>query len=333
LGARISSLALAGALLVAAPAVHAEESGYRLQLVRAEGTGSCPTASALEQDVTQRLGRNPFSASAEHGIEIVLERDASKWRARLYLRIADGQEDSARVLESDAADCAELGRAVTLAVALALAPELPPSSPPAPSATTPEPPPSPVEVDPELVEPPEAPRPPSSLHGAASLRALGSPNLLPRAAFGGALSVTVRGDLLGLHVGALFYPQQELERAGARLAFGLSAAQLAGCLWARRSDPELWSCLGAQVGALHAVVYSPQPTSPGDRVWAAASSELGLRQSLGERLFVEAGATGIFPFVRNRFAIGGEPGGTGSVVFEQRGAIVEGFAGLGFRLD
>jgi hypothetical protein len=330
LGARFSSLAWASALLVAAPTVCAEESGYRLQLVRAEGTGSCPTASALEQDVTQRLGRNPFSATAEHGIEIVLERDASKWRARLYLRIADGQEDSARVLESDAADCSELGRAVTLAVALALAPELPASPP----QTSPELPASPpLEVASEPIAPPVEPPQPRSLHGAAALRALGSPNLLPRAAFGAALSVTVRGELIGLHLGAAFYPQQELERDGARLAFGLSSAQLAGCLWARRSDPELWSCIGAQVGALHTVVYSPQPTSPGDRVWAAASSELGLRQGLGERLFVEAGATGIFPFVRNRFAIGGGLGDSARVVFEQRGAIVEGFAGLGFRLD
>ncbi|MDF3066399.1 MAG: hypothetical protein K0R38_2000 [Polyangiaceae bacterium] len=320
MGPRLHSLAGACALVLAASAVRAETSGYRLELVRAEGTGSCPSASALERDVTARLGRDPFSQTADRGIEIVLERDASKWRARLYLRVEESTEDSARVLESEASDCAELGKAVALAVALALAPELPPVPPPAPPE------------EPTCPPPPSLPPPRSTWHGAVALRGMLSPNLLPRTAGGAALSVTLRGDLLGVQLGGSFYPQQRLEDADARLGFGLSAAILSGCLWPRRTDPQVWSCLGAQLGALHTVVYSPEPSRPGDRVWVAASSELGLRQTLVGRAFVEAGATAVFPFVRHRFALG-SPGGDSRVAFDQRGAIVEAFLGFGLRLD
>lgn len=321
MGARRYSLACAGALVAAAPGARAEAAGYRLELVRAEGTGSCPSASALELDVTQRLGRNPFSASAEHGIEIVLEREGSTWRARLYLRVDDSNEDHARVLESQAPDCSELGKSVALAVALALGLELPPAPPPPPPPEEP------------ACPPPAPPAPPrSSLHGAASLRAVLSPHLLPSATAGASLSVTLRGDLFGIHVGGSFYPQSTLESAGARLGFGLSTASLSGCLWARQQDPQLWSCLGAQLGALHTVVYSPEPSNPGDRLWSAASSELGVRQTLVGRAFVEAGATAIFPFVRHRFAVA-SPEGTSRVAFEQRGAIVEAFLGFGLRVD
>jgi hypothetical protein len=324
LGARFHPLACASALLFAVAGARAEGTGYRLELVRTEGTGSCSGARALEEDVTRRLGRNPFSEGAERGIEIVLEREASKWRARLFLRVDETHEDHARVLESEAADCAELGKSVALAVALALAPELsplPPAPPPAPPPEAPLCPPAP---------PPPVPAP--SLHGAAALRALLSPNLLPRAAAGASLSVTLRGDLLGVHVGGLLYPQRELATGDARLGFGLSAALASGCLWARRREPELWSCLGGQVGALHTVVYAPEPASPGDRLWLAASSELGVRQSLFGRTFVEAGAAAIFPLVRHRFAIGA-PGGEGRVAYELRPAIVEAFVGVGMRLD
>jgi hypothetical protein len=294
-----------------------------LELVRTEGTGSCPGASALERDVTQRLGRDPFAESAERGIEIVLERDGTKWRARLYLRVDEANEDQARVLESEAPDCAELGKSVALAVSLALAPELPPVEATPPPA---EPPPCPPAPAPLPVEPH------SSLHGAVAVRAVVSPNLLPHASAGASLSVTLRDDLLGIRVGASLYPQRTLQLADARLGFGLSAGHLSGCLWPRHRDPELWSCVGAQLGALHTVVYSPEPASPGDRVWAAAASELGVRQTIFGRTFLEAGATAMFPFVRHRFAIGASTGQS-RVAFEQPGVVVEAFVGLGLRLD
>jgi hypothetical protein len=299
----------------------ADDSRYRLQVVRAEGAGSCPAASAIESDVSQRLGRSPFSETGERGIEVVLTRLETRWQAKLYLRVDPNAGDSARVLESDAETCADLGKSVTLAVALAIAPDLPPLPKPEPEPE-PECPPAP-----SIVAPPPLPR--ASLHGEASLRALVAPHLLPNTSFGTAISVSVRGELFGAAFGGIFYPEGEVESAGARLGFGISAGFASGCLWARVQDPQVWSCIGARVGALHSVVYSPRPAQPGDRFWWAASSELGIRQHLVDRLFVELGAAAVFPLVRHRFVV--DSGSTPA--YEQGPAMVEGFAGFGLRLD
>jgi hypothetical protein len=274
----------------------------------------------LQQDVSKRLGRDPFSEAGERGIELVLERKDDKWLARLYLRLAPNEPDAARLIESDASDCAELGKSVALAVALAIAPELPPEPPPEQK-------PAPVCPAPRPALPPPAPRP--SLHGEASLRALFSPHLLPSTSVGAALSVTFRGKLIGASFGGLFYPESRLRTASAELGFGISAAFASGCLWARTAEPQVWSCIGARVGALHSVVYSPQPDRPGDHFWWAGSSELGLRQHFFGRGFFELGAAAVFPFVRHRF----EVDASSPPAYEQGPALVEGFVGLGLRLD
>jgi len=299
---------------------HALETGssYRLQVVRADGAGSCPSAAQIERDVTQRLGRNPFSVEGERGIDVLLSRTETQWVAKLYLRIDASDSDAARSIVSDAPDCLELGKSVALAVALAIAPELPPK---------PEPPPEPVCPPPAPVAPPPPVKP--SLHGAASLRLLYSPNLLPTGSLGASLSVTLRGELVGANFGGIFYPESQLRTAEAHLGFGVSAAFASGCLWARVQDPQVWSCIGARVGALHAAVYSPVPERPGDHFWWAASSELGIRQHLLGRAFLELGAAAVFPLLRHRFQVDA----SSSPVYEQGPAVVEGFVGMGLRLD
>ena len=306
-------------------------SSYRLQLVRAEGAASCPSGVQVERDVTERLGRNPFSEQGERGIEIVLQRSDEKWLARLYLRVDAGEKDAVRLIESDAAECAELGKSVALAVALAIAPDLPPESKPEPEPEPPEPCPPPP--------PPKLPPPHHSLHGEASLRGVISPNLLPIATSGVggpraispgvALSVTFRGSLFGAAFGGLFFPGQELQAPEAKLGFGLSAGFVSGCLWARVADPQIWSCIGTRIGAVHSVVFSPDPVQPGDRFWWAASSELGLRQHLFGRAFIEGGVAAVFPLVRHRFKVDAPL----APVYEQGPALVEGFVGLGLGLD
>lgn len=317
------STLVSGCLLAALCAprpVSAAGSTYRLQVVRADGAGSCASASLIEREVSQRLGRNPFSDEGERGIDIVLSRTETKWVAKLYLRIDASDADAARVIESDALDCSELGKSVTLAVALAIAPDLPPVPEPRVEPSCPPPPPIPI-----LAPPPPKP----TLHGAAALRLLYSPNLLPTRSVGTALSVTLRGELVGANFGGIFYPESELRTADAHLGFGVSAAFASGCLWARTHDPQVWSCIGARVGALHSAVYSPRPEQPGDHFWWAASSELGVRQHLFSRVFLEAGALAVFPLLRHRFQVDA----SSSPVYEQGPAVVEGFLGLGLRLD
>lgn len=314
------------AALGAPQAAQAAGATYRLQLVRADGAGSCPSALQIERDVTQRLGRNPFSDEGERGIDIVLSRTETGWQAKLYLRVDVSDSDQARLIESEAADCADLGKSVALAVALAIAPELPPEVV--------------QKVEPVCPPPPIAPPPPlpkPSLHGEASLRLLFSPNLLPTNALGTALAVTLRGELVGASFGGIFYPENELQSADAHVGFGVSSAFASGCLWARVHDPQVWSCIGARAGALHSVVYDPRPEQPGDHFWWAASSELGVRQHLFGRAFLEAGAAAVFPFVRHRFQVDASRGAVSPTptrtVYEQGPAVVEGFVGVGLRLD
>lgn len=321
---RAHSKLLAGTSLLLALAVSrpaSAESSYRLQVVRADGAGSCPSASQIERDVAQRLGRNPFSEEGERGIDVLLTRSEAKWVAKLYLRIEASDTDAARSIESEAADCSELGKSVALAVALAIAPDLPPAPAPEPKPEPACPPPPPL--------PPPPPPPPSSLHGAFAARLLFSPNLLPNSSLGASLSVTFRGDLVGANFGGIFYPESHLRTADAHLGFGVSAAFASGCLWARVRDPQVWSCIGARVGALHSTVYAPLPEQPGDHFWWAASSELSVRQHFLGRAFLELGAAAVFPLLRHRF----EVDASSSPVYEQGPAVVEGFAGLGLRID
>jgi hypothetical protein len=310
---------VSAALLCLPGAARAAEGHYRLELVRAEGAGSCPGAASIERDVTARLGRDPFAQAGERGIEIVLERSDDIWRAKLYLRVDPSAPDAVRLLESAATDCADLAKSITLAVALAIAPELEPE-PPAPA------PPEPVCPTPE--PPPPPPPPPRSLHGDVAARALLSPQLLPGTSAGAALALSVRGSLLGVSFGGLFFPENELRESNAHLGFGITGGFVAGCLWARTAQPQLWSCLGARAGALHTVVYAPDPEHPGDRFWAAATSELGLRQQLFQRLFVEVGVAAVFPVVRHRFRVDA----SSAPIYEQGAAVAEGFLGIGLQL-
>ncbi len=307
-------------------------SSYRLQLVRAEGAADCPSAAQVERDVTKRLGRNPFSEQGERGIEVVVERALVKWQARLYLRVDAGEDDAVRLIESDAVSCAELGKSVALAVALAIAPDLPAQPRPAPAPRA-------VEPAPCKPQPPRILPAPATLHGELSLRGMISPNLLPVATSGGtatesaspgaALSITLRGKLIGAAFGGIFFPQRELSAPDAHLGFGLTAGFVSGCLWARVAEPQIWSCIGARVGALHSVVFAPEPVQPGDRFWWAASSELGLRQHLFGRMFIEGGVAAVFPLVRHRFEVDAST----SPVYQQYPALAEGFVGIGLRLD
>ncbi len=312
---------LVSAALLCSPSFAQAAAGrYRLELVRAEGAATCPGAASIERDVTMRLARNPFAPSGERGIEIVLERSENVWRAKLYLRVDPTEPEAVRLLESESPDCSDLAKSITLAVALAIAPELEPEPEPPLAAPL-----APVCPKPAPVAPP----PEHSVHGEVAARALWSPQLLPGTSAGAALSLSVRDSLLGVSFGGLFFPENELREPGAHLGFGITGGFVAGCLWARTAQPQLWSCLGARGGALHTVVYSPKPEHPGDRFWAAATSELGLRQHLFDRLFAEAGVAAIFPLVRHRFQVDAST----TPIYEQGAALAEGFLGIGLQLD
>lgn len=105
--------------------------GSTLSWVRLEGAESCLAAPALAEAVETRLGRAVFVAPAlaQLAVEGRAERVEGAWRATLRVADRDGAVLGERVVESRAADCAELGEVVTVTLALMIDPELPPPPP------------------------------------------------------------------------------------------------------------------------------------------------------------------------------------------------------------
>ncbi|MES1186584.1 MAG: hypothetical protein ABUL60_22415 [Myxococcales bacterium] len=289
----------------------------RWSFVRLPGAESCPGAERIAAGVRSRLGRDPFADDAPRNIEGSVTRDGQIWHAHLSVIGPDGAVLGSRDLQSDEVDCTTLADAVTLAVALVIDPR----AAFAPLAAEPAPPvaPRPAPASPALPAPapvvlPAGPRPalaaPRSAPAASavpalslSMRGLLALGLLPRAAFGvesaGELGLSERW---GLSLGLSYLPEVRSSDGG--FAFGLSAGLLGVCVGAVQTPTaRLVICGEAQLGAMHAVVYSVRPLPPGDHPWAGARVGPRLRLSLGGSLWLDAGVQALAPLLRHQFVL------------------------------
>lgn len=123
------ALSLASESALAAPA-RAEAS---LTFERQAGAEACPDESVLRQQITGRVGYDPFRADAERHVDVVFYANAHGLAARVTTAGGDARE-----IESEGSDCSDLTHSVVLAVSLAIDPLTfapPPSEPiPAPPA-------------------------------------------------------------------------------------------------------------------------------------------------------------------------------------------------------
>ncbi len=296
-------------------------ASFRWSFVRLAGAESCPGAESIAAGVRSRLGRDPFANDADRNIEGSVTREGQLWRAHLNVLDPEGTILGSRDLQSSEPDCSVLAEAVTLAVALVIDPRAafaPPGAESAPTVAAP--PEAPPPVEPPPVEPPPvvtpvpAPAPaqapptpsgpvPAAPRLAASLRGTVALGLLPLAAFGvesaGELGLSARW---GLSVGVSYFPEVRTSDAG--FAFGLSAALLGLCVEAVQARAaRLALCGEAQLGAMHAVVYSVRALPPGDHLWAGARVGPRLGLSLGRALWLEAGGMALVPLLRHEFAL------------------------------
>jgi hypothetical protein len=128
-------------------------------------------------------------------------------------------------------------------------------------------------------------------------------------------------------VGALFLP--EVRTATADLSFGLTAAWAGACVdgWTGR-----WGatslCATAMLGAIHAVVFVLEPTTPGEQLWAGVGITPRIRVRLVGPVVWEAGADVVVPVTRQQFTVGGRPG----VAFQELPVGGVGFLGLGWSI-
>jgi hypothetical protein len=295
----------------------------RLSWVRAEGASGCPPVEAVRESVTKRLGRNPFDDNASRSFEIVATRSGNSWEANIHFHDAERATSGFRAIGADSSDCASLVNAVGLAVALAIDPDasLSAGPPPAPPVE------KPSFAEPIVSHPPE----PQRFWSTLSARGIVAPNVLPRWAAGVSLAAAVYGSSrMGISAGALFFPSVHTRSDPASFGFGLTAGWFDGCfLPLRRGTAMVRLCAGVRAGALHAVVYSPIPTDPGDRWWWSAGGGLAAQQQLVDRLFIEAGVEAMLPLIRYRFYAEN----SGETAFQQSVVMVSGFLGFGFRVD
>jgi hypothetical protein len=154
--------------------------------------------------------------------------------------------------------------------------------------------------------------------------------VLPRAAAGAAIgAIAYAPARFALSTGALLLPSIRTDPNAPVFGFGLTAGWLDGCFLVRAAATSARACGGLRAGVIHAVVYSPTPTEPGDRFWWAAGASLAGEQNVTGPLFVEAGVEAMIPFVRYRFL----SENFGPAVFEQPRAVGAAFVGIGFRID
>jgi len=235
---------------------------------------------------------------------------------RLYEHDAQGRRLGTRTIESHSADCRELDSAVALAVALIIDPDMGRASSraafPEPSATHATPPtwdepralPAPVAPAPAIpwaTHQPTCPEPtPLTLMVGTSL----AQDLLPGLAPVFSIVTDVGfGSHLRARLGALYAPERRRREATMDFALGLTAASLGICYETRGALGPV-ACASLLGGALHAVVYSPEPARPGDRGWGAARVDAGLGVRTG-RLVAELRGWALAPLVRWQFRVEG----------------------------
>ncbi len=328
---------LTGSAVMCRVATAAPADQARLSWVRADGASTCPGVEVVRDGVVKKLGYSPFGDDASKSFEVVAKRAGRSWQANIYSYDTQKRTSGFREIQSDGDDCAELVNAVALALALAIDPDktfaAPSSPPPSPAASPPAPAPYPhvaASADRKPSPAAAAVLPPARWRTSISARGISALGALPRAAAGAAIAATAYGPTrVAVSAGAWLLPSVRSDSSPPVFGFGLTAAWLDGCFVLHEGATAIRACAGVRVGALHAVVYSPIPTEPGDRFWWAMGAGLAAEQQLFGPVFVEVGVEAAMPLVHYRFfAENFEP-----TVFEQARAIGMGFAGIGFRID
>jgi hypothetical protein len=315
-----SAAALALALLCVRSARADTSDSFRFSWVRGDGAGSCPDTRALAVRVEQRLGRNPFSDSAEQSIEGSVVQRQGLYRAELRVRDSAGVSRGTRELSAGGPDCSELAEAVVLAVVLAIDPNAALGGSPVPPAVAPvaPPPAAPPVVDPPALAPCPAPRcppsppcpratcpmPPALATGGLIGRAVLAAGILPGIVPGAAVFGEMGNERVRASLGFVYFPESATD--GGSYAFGLTAGSAgASFAWPLADGLELSALGELELGALHAVVYELPPVEPGDQLWFAAAAGPRLGFFALSPLRLELGASLVVPFVRPAFEVRG----------------------------
>ena len=129
-------------LALGEPSVAHASPSARLVFSRTPDAASCPDEGALRRAVAERVGYDPFFPHAPLTVVAEMSRSGEDLVARVHLVDASSNALGTRELRSSQRDCAELFRALALAISIAIDPRINASPPPpiaARAAATPEP--------------------------------------------------------------------------------------------------------------------------------------------------------------------------------------------------
>jgi hypothetical protein len=119
-GAIIVPALVAASIAVGGEARAAEaQSGVRL--VYADRSGAnCPAESSLKAAAVARLGYDPFAPSGRATVSVTIVRMARGLKGEIRVDDPSRETPASRSIESSSGDCAELGKAMALAISIAV---------------------------------------------------------------------------------------------------------------------------------------------------------------------------------------------------------------------
>lgn len=292
-----------------------------LSVSHGPGTEDCLAQGRLERGVERRLRRKVFVSEGQAALRfaVTFERRGAETQARIAITSPDGKSRGSRTLVTSN-HCSSLDD--SLALSLALLVDQPPEPEPEPTAPEAEskstslsvapravspaaPPPTPIEVPPDVA----APREP--WHAGAGVGGAGAWGVLPGIAPGlsawlgivprGLVPITLRGEWFGV---------RRAERdADSGAEFRLLRAELRVCPSVVEAEArELGVCVGQRLGWLRVAGYGFDH----DLREARLTFALGLGATLRQQLFGPVSLRGYVgaevPVVRDRFTAAGRNG-------------------------
>src|SRR6266511_3277489 len=112
---------LAAAIAAGSPSLGAEAARVRFVYID-RSRANCPDEANLRGAAVARLGYDPFAATGESTLHVTITRTARGLRGKIRLEDPQGGNVGARAIESSGGDCAELAKAMALAISLAIDP-------------------------------------------------------------------------------------------------------------------------------------------------------------------------------------------------------------------
>lgn len=364
-----SHLGVATCVLLIATSVHAESqlaTGVRLSFVRADGAADCVTANDLERELTRRMGRDPFAGAARQWVEGFIERRDEYFEVQLFERDAEGKTLGNRRLRERAKDCHTLDDAIVLSIALIIDPDarlapVEPSSTRVPTVdndlasamlvTRPRDAQQSIERESKLNANRHdrvdiaSPALPSGTKTKATTSARPGAfttvdgvlvgGVLPGAAPGAELMTRLPLDekaQWSLRLSVLYLPEKRQAGPVADLGYGLTAFETGAC-WSQSKRLVTWyGCSSFGLGSVTAVVHSPAPFEPGDRLWTALRAEAGITLRIIEPLWLETRLFDLFALRRWQFRVR-DGDRLPEMAFKQRPFMPGAALGLGLHFD